>query len=254
MVGSTALAFFIGSIIAESQERRFLLEQLESTREQLAVQEREAGIAAERQRLAGELHDTLAQDFASIVMHLEAAGALAEADAPVTTHLEAAKQTARAGLAESRRIVLALRPEMLQGRSLPAALEALCMRWSEETARQCRFVQSGDEATLPREVDVTLYRGLQEALTNVRKHAQATAVVVTLSYLGDEVILDVRDDGVGFDPALRIGARLDERVGLLTMRERAAALEGAVTIESSGERGTTVTMQIPVSPGAQAED
>lgn len=254
LLGSTAIALFIGSIISESIQRRALLIQLEASREQIAVQEREAGIAAERQRLAGEVHDTLAQDFASIVMHLEAAGAHAELPLAIVTHLDAAKEVARSGLAESRRIVRALRPEMLQGRSLPAALDALCVRWSRESGIPCRFVLAGEEAPLPREVDVTLYRGLQEALTNVRKHAKATAVVATLSYLGDEVILDVRDNGIGFD-AIHLDVRPPgESLGLVTMRERAAALSGTATIESGPGRGTTVTMQIPLSPGVRGEE
>ena len=127
-------ALWINSIIVQSQERQQLIEELESTREELAARQRRAGILEERGRLAREIHDTLAQGFISIVAHLEAAeGALSPGSDQARRHLQQARRTARENLVEARHLVAALRPEILEGSSLSGALERLAQRWSEET-------------------------------------------------------------------------------------------------------------------------
>ncbi|HEX5850669.1 MAG TPA: histidine kinase, partial [Rubrobacter sp.] len=144
------------SIIEQSRERRELIEELESTREQLAARQRRAGILEERGRLAREIHDTLAQGFISIVAHLEAAeGALGSDQA--RRHLEQARRTARDNLIEARHLVAALRPEILEGSSLSGALERLARRWSEETDIPATVSVTGGESTLTQESQVALF-------------------------------------------------------------------------------------------------
>jgi signal transduction histidine kinase len=246
-------AHWIASIIEQSAERRTLIEQLEATRRELAASERQAGSMAERQRLAGEIHDTLAQGFVSIVLHLEAAEAaldrqpLAEADA-LRGHLDDARRVARENLAEARRLVWALRPELLEGSTLAAALERVVRRWGEEARIAAEFTVTGEERELPPERQVALLRAAQEALANVRKHAAARQVVVTLSFLDDTAILDVQDDGRGFDPGLLAapGHIAEGGYGLWGMRERVEALGGALSLESTPGEGTTLAVELPI--------
>lgn len=235
------LALWMRSVMLESQKRQQLIEELEATRNSLAQAERQAGVLEERQRLAREIHDTLAQDLSSIVMHLEAADAALPAGAePAGTHVSRARETARSGLREARRLVLALRPEPLEGASLPEALRRVAAHWAEETGVPAAVTVTGEPAALHPEADVTLLRAAQEALTNVHKHARAQRVDLTLSYMGDQVTLDVQDDGAGFDPAAPANG-----VGLAAMRERAAQLGGTVSVESRPGGGTTVAVSIP---------
>ena len=235
------LALWMRSVMQESQKRQRLIEELEATRHSLAQAERQAGVLEERQRLAREIHDTLAQDLSSIVMHLEAADAALPAGAePVGTHVSRARETARAGLREARRLVLALRPEPLEDASLPEALRRVAAHWAEETGVTAVVAVTGEPAALHPEAEVTLLRAAQEALTNVHKHARAQRVNLTLSYMGDQVTLDVQDDGAGFDPTAP-----GNGVGLAAMRERAAQLGGTVSVESRPGGGATVAVSIP---------
>jgi signal transduction histidine kinase len=174
-------------------------------------------------------------------MHLEAAEAAQPVGAePVGTHVSRARETARAGLREARRLVLALRPEPLEDASLPEALRRVAAHWAEETGVTAVVTVTGEPAALHPEAEVTLLRAAQEALTNVRKHARAQRVNLTLSYMGDQVTLDVQDDGAGFDPTAPANG-----VGLAAMRERAAQLGGTVSVESRPGGGTTVAVSIP---------
>jgi signal transduction histidine kinase len=238
------LALWMRSVMQESQRRQRLIEELEAARQSLAAAEHQAGVLAERQRLAREIHDTLAQDFTSIVLHLEAADAALPAEAePIRPHVTRARDTARAGLAEARRLVLALRPELLENASLPDALRRIAATWAEETGVPVAVAVTGEPAPLHPEAEVTLLRAAQEALTNVRKHAQARQVSVTLSYMGDQVTLDVQDDGVGFDASAPT-----EGFGLAAMRQRVEQLGGAVVVESAPGRGTTAAVTLPLQP------
>jgi signal transduction histidine kinase len=242
---SVILGFWITNIINQSSQRRQLIEQLEEAQAELAAAERREGILEERQRLAREIHDTLAQGFTSIVMHLEAAeGALSEPEI-TQKHIDRARSTARSSLEQARRVVRDLRPDSLEKHSLPEAIERAALHWSEETGIPVAVSATGDPLPLHPNIEVTLLRAAQEALHNIRKHAQATAAQLTLSYMGDVVILDVQDDGVGLDgvgpPPLSGG------YGLQAMRERVEACGGTLTLESDPGEGTTVTVTIPLS-------
>lgn len=247
----TVLSNFIGAIIGQSEERKRLIEELEATRRELAAEEHRAGTLEERGRLAREIHDTLAQGFVGIVTQLEAA----DADLPIgmeatRRRLDAARRIARDNLTEARRLVAALRPEILEGASLPEALRRVAARWSDESGAVARVTVTGDETPLPQDLQVTLLRAGQEALANAGRHAQASRVEITLSYLEDLVLLDVQDDGRGFDPDLA-RARPGGGFGIEAMRERVECLGGRLLIESGhGEsghgQGTTLTIQLPL--------
>jgi signal transduction histidine kinase len=240
-------AFWITRIIDQSYERRRLIEQLEATRGELAAAEREGGRLAERQRLARDIHDTLAQGFVSIVLQLQAAEAELPADAAeARAHLERARRTARDNLAEARRLVWDLRPEALSAAPLGEALGRLAGRVAEETGMVATASVTGTPRPLSADAEVTLLRVTQEALANVTRHANAGRVAVTLSYMDDEAALDVRDDGAGFTPSAD-GHGPNGGLGLRGMRERVEALGGRLAVESTPGRGTTIAVTVPVA-------
>lgn len=244
-LGAIILGVWITAIIGQSTRRRQLIEQLEATQAELAAAERRAGILEERQRLARDIHDTLAQGFTSIVMHLEAADqALPDDLDTLQKHLDRARGTARTSLEQARRVVHALRPHSLDQRSLPDAIERTAVRWQEETGIPLTTTTTGDPIPLHPDIEVTLLRATQEALANIRKHAQATAVQLTLSYIDDVVVLDVQDNGVAFAGAA--ASPLSGGYGLQAMRERAEQCGGSVTLESEPGEGTTVVVSIPI--------
>jgi signal transduction histidine kinase len=248
---ATLLALWMRTIMKESQERKRLIKQLEAAQEDLAAAERQAGILQERQRMAQEIHDTLAQGFTSIVMQLEAADqALADDEVGARGHLRKASDTARANLTEARRLVQALQPESLEEASLPEVIRREADSWRQETGIETVYTLTGDPFALTPEYEVTLLRAAQEGLMNVRKHAQAGQVSVTLSYMDDQVALDVHDDGKGFDP--KIAANPADQsgggFGLQVMRQRVEQLGGKMILESTAEVGTTLVVQIPVIP------
>jgi len=244
---SVLLALWMRSVMRESAERKRLIEELEAAQSSLASAERQAGILQERQRMAQEIHDTLAQDFTSIVMQLEAADQLVpEGLTAAKSHIQKARDTARLSLVQARRLVQALRPEPLEEASLPEALRRVTNRWSQETGIKAGFTLTGDPCPLHPEAEVTLLRATQEALTNIQKHAEAHAVSVTLSYMGDQVALDVQDDGRGFDPESQPTHQNGGGYGLQTMRERVEQMRGMVVLESTPGQGTTLAVQIPV--------
>ncbi len=246
---SALLALWMRSVMRESTGRKRLIEQLQATQDSLAAAERQAGILQERQRLAQEIHDTLAQGFTSIVMQLEAAEESLPVEAnPVRGHIDQARDTARASLAEARRLVQALRPSPLVQASLVEALKRVVERWKQESSIKTDFIVTGEPQALHPELEVTLLRAVQEGLANVRKHAQAQQVNVTLSYMDNQVALDIQDDGCGFDPE-NLHSSPDQvggGYGLQAMRERVTQLNGEVIIESAPNSGTTVAIQIPM--------
>ena len=244
-LGAILLGVWITAIIGQSTRRRQLIEQLEATQAELVAAERRAGILEERQRLARDIHDTLAQGFTSIVMHLEAADqALPDDLDTLQKHLDRARGTARTSLEQARRVVHALRPHSLDQRSLPDAIERTAVRWREETGIPLTTTTTGDPIPLHPDIEVTLLRAAQEALANIRKHAQATDVQLTLSYMDDVVVLDVQDNGVAFAGAAT--SPLSGGYGLQAMRERAEQCGGSVTLESEPGEGTTVVVSIPI--------
>jgi signal transduction histidine kinase len=246
-VVAAVFGLWANAIIRESRSCQELIERLEATQHELATAERQAGILEERQRLAREIHDTLAQGLTSIVLHLEAAeAALAQDSSAAQQHLDQARQTARDSLTEARRFVWALRPESLERDPLPKAIGRVAERWSEEHHLTARTNITGTRRSLPPEVEVTLLRATQEALANVAKHAHAREVTLTLSYMNDVVALDVHDNGLGFDRAATTSAPDGDNFGLVAMRQRVEQWGGTLTIESAPQEGTTLAIEIPI--------
>lgn len=242
---SVVLGAWIHAIIGKSEERRELLAQLQATQTELAETQHRAGILAERQRLAHEIHDTLAQGFISIIMHLETAEqSLSVTHDDAHHQIQQAKETARQNLQDARRVVADLRPETLEKNTLPAAIERTVQRWSQRHNIAATMQTTGTPLPLHPDVDVTLLRAAQEALANIHKHAQAQNVSVTLSYMGDTVLLDVQDDGVGLNGASP--SPFGGGFGLQAMRERAAQFGGELLLESEPGAGTTVVVSIPI--------
>ena len=241
------LSYLFFSISRRSEERRLLIGELEETRAELAAAEREAGTLAERHRLARDIHDTLAQGFTSIVMLLEAAdGELVADHSKARTFIDQARSTARESLAEARSLVWALRSERLIGGSLVEALQSIVNELTDETSARGELVVTGEPDPLSHAAEECILRVAQEALANVRKHAKASRVTITLSYLDDGVSLDVRDDGVGFEPATlaATGDGLSGGMGLQLMLERVQQLGGTRLIESSAGAGTSVVVHL----------
>ena len=248
---SALLALWIRTIMRESTRRKQLIEQLEAAQEELAAVERQAGVLEERQRMAQEIHDTLAQGFTSIVLQLEAAEqALPDDLNSVEDRIQKARDTARTNLEEARRLVLALQPEPLQQSSLVEALRRETERWTQDTGVKANFSVTGMPRTLHPQCEVTLLRALQEGLNNVHKHAQAEEVNITLSYMADQVALDIQDDGIGLDPKNLEATKSDGGFGLQAMRQRAEQNGGQLLIESAAGKGTTLVVQIPVDEAA----
>ncbi|MFC6088733.1 sensor histidine kinase [Saccharothrix lopnurensis] len=240
----TLLAHFTD---AQSQRRKELMAEMATMMEenaglhaQLLIQAHEAGVLDERQRLAREIHDTLAQGFAGIITQLQV-------DEGPPRHVETALRLARENLAEARRSVHALRPPALVDANLPDALSEVVTGWIDQTGVAATVATTGAARPLHPEVEVTLLRAAQEALSNVAKHAGASRVGLTLSYMEDVVTLDVRDDGAGFDPA-----RATDGFGLVGMRQRVSRLAGALVVESEPGGGTAVSASVPAIPAGVA--
>jgi len=215
---------------------------------QLLAQAREAGVLDERQRMAREIHDTLAQGLAGIITQLAAAEQAGE-PAERRRHVGNASALARESLAEARRSVHAVEPAALAEARLPEALGEVTRRWSVVHDVPAVLTTTGDARPMHPDVEVTLLRTAQEALANVAKHARAGRVGLTLSYMEDLVTLDVRDDGVGFEPNVkRANGSVNGGFGLTGMRQRVQRLAGRLEIESEPGAGTAVSASVPAIP------
>ncbi|MEU0468624.1 sensor histidine kinase [Amycolatopsis sp. NPDC006131] len=243
--GAICFGTIISRKVSEQNEaRRAALEQLEAAQaenaglhRQLLAQAREAGVMEERQRLSLEIHDTLAQGFTGIITQLEAA----EQDpGEWRRRVATATALARENLAEARRSVHALRPGPLDEARLPDALKAVAERWAQRSEVAIEFTATGTARPMHPEIEATLLRVAQEALSNVAKHAGARRVGLTLSYMEDQVTLDVRDDGSGFDPARR-----GDGFGLPGMLQRVQRLAGTLAVESEPGAGTAISASLP---------
>ncbi|WP_017587670.1 sensor histidine kinase [Nocardiopsis ganjiahuensis] len=261
VVYMVAIFSHFGEVTAErSDERGRMVEQLRETireneglQAQLLLQAREAGTHDERERMAREIHDTLAQGFVGIIAQLQAAER-AEADtfadpddpnrAEWRLRIANATRLARENLVEARRSVHALGPAPLEGAPLTDALAGLTAEWSRLNGVRADFTTTGPVVPLHPEVESALLRTAQEALSNVAGHAGATRVGVTLSYVGDLVVLDVRDDGAGFAP----GSEASGGFGLTSMRQRVTRLAGTLEIESEPGAGAAVSATVPAVP------
>lgn len=248
---------------AESEDRRRLVaalvaaqDDLLAVNDELAATQRQAGALAERARLARDIHDTLAQGFSSIVL-LSRAGLAEHPDAAARRRelLRQIEQVAGDNLTEARRVVHALAPSELTEAPLPAALGRLLTRFTDQSGVAGELRVDGDPAPIPTAHEVALLRLAQGALANVRSHADAHRVALTLAYLPDATTLDVVDDGRGFDPQAWEAAPRggDTGFGLRAMRERLADVGGGLVIESEPGEGVAVSASIPL-PGGQATE
>jgi signal transduction histidine kinase len=211
-------------------------------------------VLEERRRLACEIHDTLAQAFAGILLHLEsvpetvAAGGQSGSDP--AKRLALAKYLAKSGLEDSRRMLLGLRPKSLDGVSLAGALKVLAQHCSSEWRIVCKFRFIGPETDLSPDVQDEFYRIAQEALCNVRKHSRATSVSILLSCKPNLVALTIKDNGQGFvDKRPKTAS---EGFGLSSMRERAIRIGGSMDISSAPRRGTEVRVRV-LLPGTASK-
>ncbi len=224
-----------------NNEQAELIRRLTEAQRDLAISERSKGILEERSRFASEIHDTLAQGFTSIVLLSRAAQRTGE----TTDGLISIEETAQENLEAARRLVEAIKPPELETGSLPDALDRhrdACL--PPEIQSTLRVV--GTPRQLTGAVEVTLLRAAQEALLNVRTHAEASNVDITLSYLDGLVALDVRDDGIGFE-AGRVSDRgsLTGGQGLRVLERRAESLSGNFAIEPLEGGGSVVSVQLP---------
>lgn len=235
----TIIGVFISSIIIQSTDRQRLIDELTQSRANLMRVEREAGRLNERQRLARDIHDTLAQHFTSIIMHL--AAARHSNFGTVQTQVQQAEESARHGLDEIRRIVWDMQPEQMEKASFIEAVEELAAHWSAENSVQVKMNVTGTPRSLISSTETTLLRILQEAMHNISKHAQAKKVNITFSYMEDLFVMDIADDGLGFEPS-----KIGNGFGMKTMRGRAEELSGTLTIESEQGIGTAIAVSIPV--------
>jgi signal transduction histidine kinase len=241
----------------QNEQRRKALADLEAAmaenealHAQLVTQAREAGIHDERQRMAREIHDTLAQGLTGILTQLQAAEQAAGEPERWQRHLANATQLARESLSEARRSVGAMRPEVLESAHLPAAVGDVVEHWTRLHGVPVEVTTTGTARPLHPEVELAVLRTAQEALANVAKHANATHVWLTLSYMEDVVTLDVRDNGSGFEPGA--AAVDDGGYGLTGMRHRVGRLAGTLEIESEPGTGTAISASLPAIPAGTA--
>lgn len=232
---------WIQRVTQESDERARLIEELEASRAQVAELSRRAGAAAERERLAGEIHDTLAQGFTSIVTLLQAAQPeLGAAPATARRHVDLAVRSARDNLRTARELVAATAPAAPAADTLGGAVTRAATRCAEETGLAVSTVVDGAPRRLPAEQEIVLLRAAQELLANAGRHAGARAVDVRLTF-DAAVTLRVADDGAGFDP----DAVAPGRFGLALMRGRVERLGGSLVLDSAPGRGTRATVTVP---------
>ena len=244
-VAAMATAVFVHAQRQAARLHRALTE-LIRTRRELAATERREGTLAERQRLSMEIHDSLAQGLSSLQLLLQAAERVRTTDPEAAIrHTRSAGAIAEHSLAEARRFVHDLAPaDLADGASLDSALRTLAARETSATLR-VRFHQDGTPAKLPEGVRAALLRIAQGALANVREHSGATTATLTLTHLGDLVVLDITDDGRGFAPTDRTDDGMRGH-GLPAMRARVRQLGGTLTIETAPGEGTVVSASIPL--------
>jgi len=210
----------------------------------LSAESREAAVIAERNRLARDIHDTLAQGFTGVIVQLEAAadarskGLANEAD----EHLSRAADLARGSLKEARRSVQALRPSALEDKGLREALDDLIRRTTEGTTLRATFSLQGDARPLPADWEENFLHIGQEVLTNALRHARATEFHSELVFGPNEVHLELRDNGRGFDPGIK-----HDGFGLIGIEERVEGMGGRLTIQSSIDKGTAVLIIVPLA-------
>lgn len=243
---SGMMARYIEAFQTEAEVNRHLLQELKQAQQTLIEREREAGIEQERQRMAGEIHDTLAQHFTSIITNLRAARELESSEpALVNQHISHAFSAAQQGLTDSRAVLATMQPDVLLGRSLTEVLQAISSEWDAQSGTDIGFTTEGTAGQLSRAQESLLVRALQEALRNIDKHAQANQVNVRVSWLEDEMLLDISDDGAGFDPAAIQAGKNGYQLGIATMESRVEAAGGTFALESAPGEGASITISFP---------
>ncbi|WP_301175922.1 sensor histidine kinase [Actinomadura geliboluensis] len=241
-----AVAAMAAVIFLELQR---LIDDLVRTRGELAASQRAAGVLEERERLSREIHDTLAQGLTSMGILLQAADRQWDtAPDAARRHLRRATEAAATNLEEARHFVRALAPPALASGSLPAALGELA--GPPDAEPRVLFRVEGDEYPVGVEVQTALLRVAQGAVANAREHAAPATVMITLTYLGEAVSLDVADDGSGFDPGAAVSAP-GRGYGLRAMRDRVAEVGGTLTVESAPGAGTVVAALVPRQAGRE---
>jgi signal transduction histidine kinase len=246
---SILMGVWISRIIDQSQERAELIAQLQAARSKLGEAHHAQGVMAERERMAREIHDTLAQGFTSVIMLAQVARAQLDDRAPTAAALDSIEDVARENLGEARALVAAFSPVALDGSTLTDAVRRLTQRFGAETGVAIDVEVSGELAGLSRDREVVLLRATQEALANVRRHAQARLVTVRLAEDGVSAMVQVDDDGVGFEPT-GSPAGADGATGgfgLAGMRGRVLDAGGDVDVVSAPGAGTRVTVRVPLA-------
>ncbi|MFC1932839.1 histidine kinase [Chloroflexota bacterium] len=204
---------------------------------------RDIAVLEERNRMAREIHDSLAQGFTGVVLQLEAAEQALDNDAnQVQYHLNKARELARESLNDARRSVWALRPQALEQLPLIEAIDQQINQFTQDSGIKVDFSISGNKRTLSADIENSLLRIFQESLTNVKKHAEASRVEVILSFEDNVVGLRVRDNGVGFDSDIPTQSGF----GLISMRERAKLIGGSIEVSSTSGTGTQIEVTIPI--------
>jgi signal transduction histidine kinase len=242
IVFALVIGLFIDGLIRESRLNRTLLAELRATQADLAAAEREAGALEERERLARDIHDTIAQGFTSIVM-LSQAGETALGrgdDEHAARRFAEIQDTARDNLAEARALVEAMAPPSLERDGLVGALRRLTARHAAETGVPVGFSVAGERRSLTPSSEVTALRAAQESLANARRHAGATSIDVVLAFDEDGATVTVTDDGVGFDPSAPRGG-----FGLDGLVSRVQVVGGLVDVASGPGSGTRVRVRVP---------
>lgn len=245
---SLAMGLWISRIFDTSAERQALIDELRAAQESVAALSRDAGATSERERLAREIHDTIAQDLTGLVLltqqgrRLLAAGDVAGAE----QQLALLEDSARLALTETRSLVAATSPALLDAGGIAPALERLAERFSRETGIRVTATAEVDVA-LDRATEVVVLRCTQEGLANVRKHSGASSARVDLAATAAGTTLVLSDDGNGFDPNVAPAGFGPGGFGLSGMRDRLALLHGSLDVESS-PAGTRLVITLPAVP------
>lgn len=239
-------AFSLGAvdyIIKPFQEQEVLVRVENQLRmRRLSQQLINQNILQERNRMAREIHDTLAQAFTGIIVHLGAAErVMATAPEQALSHIKTVRELAKDGLAEARRSVTALRPQLLEEGDLYSALRRIATQMSSHTETHTIFEVIGTAYPLPVEVENNLLRIGQEALTNAFKYAKANIIQIELIYEATQLILRVKDNGQGFD---RESPCFSNGFGFLGMKERADRIGAKLAVNSQPGKGTEVIVSI----------
>lgn len=242
LIFSVFMGGYINRIIEQSLQRAALIEQLQQARSEVVELSTHAGALAERERLAREIHDALAQGFTSVLLLLGAAqAALDRGDlVSVRRQLALAEPAAREGLSEARSLIAALAPVPLQDGPLVGALQRVCEDIGSRFGFATQFALSGTGQPLSHNAEIVLLRAAQEALVNTGKHAAAASASVSLCFTGKTVYLEVADDGRGIAPAR------GEGFGLRQMRARAEELGGTASVCPGRAGGTVVRVELPL--------